>query len=169
MNEDDNLVYDIESYWVMDASLTRARQQVFQHNEFKTLYRLVDFNEEIISFNDIARIDQVIDINRKLLPREVKQLMPKLLSIINAERPITMPYKPEKLTLFIELFDETLGVLYFKDDTAEKNVVAIKRFYKLDWDPVLYFIEISPEEYARRHNAYFKKGEDNVDKGPEGN
>ncbi len=156
MTEDDKLVYDIESYWEMNLNLTQFRQQAFEHKEYKSLYRIIDFNDQTIRFNDIARIQKVIDIHSKLDENVIKEFMPKFISIINAERPITMPYKPEKLTLFVCMFDDILGVLYYKVDTEEeKNVYPIKRYYKIDRDPLLTFIEMTGEEYLKKYNKRF--------------
>ncbi len=156
MTEDARPLYDIESYWEMDDTMTRARVQAYKHKEYPSCYRLVDFANQDISFNDISRVHKVIDIHSKLDEREVRELMPKILSVINAERPITMPYKPEKLTVYICKFDGVLGILYYKVDTEEeKNVYPVRRYYKMDYDPVLTFIEMNGDEYIRKYNKKF--------------
>ena len=155
MNEDLKPCYDLYSLWEMDDYSTKSLQS-FHHKVYPNVSRVIDFNLKKVFFVDKERIaeDRIIDINRPLLDYEKKALWIKCQQVMNAEREIEMPYLPEKLTMYVELKGAGpiwyLGILYYKDDTPEKNIIPVKRYFKTD-DLLLFnsglWQEISHDEY----------------------
>ena len=78
---------------------------------------------------------------------------------MDAEKPITMPYVPEKIKVYIEDLGDILGVLYYMDSDPDKTLVPIKRYFKMEkfQKPE----EISFDEY----NALKEKIESEVEDG----
>lgn len=149
MNEDLHPLYDIESNWIYSRGEDNI--QVFEHKEYKQLLRVINFKDESIIFTDRMRVTpaRVIDINKgKLLTLKRKaELMTLIIRVIDAEKPIKMPYVPEELKVYIEDLGEYVGVLYYMDSDEKKTVIPIKRYWKHDTG--LIFKEVSQDEYVK--------------------
>lgn len=137
MNEDLKPCLDIESLWELSPDYPRTvRMQIFKHKDYKNLLRIVDFKEQVIIFRDTHRvkIQGVIDINKKLHNLRRANLANFLNRIMDAEKPISMPYVPENIKVYIEDIEkgheEILGVLYYMDSDPEKTIVPIKRYFE---------------------------------------
>ncbi len=140
LNEDLKPCLDIESEWEHwprfaddESPITRENVHVFSHKRYDALLRVIDFNTHTIHFTDRKRItvQNVIDINKKIEPIRKIMLTSFLIRIIDAEKPITMPYVPEKIKVYIEDLGDILGVLYYMDSDPEKTLVPIKRYFKM--------------------------------------
>lgn len=132
MNEDKHPLYDIESNWQYKEGSKGI--QVFEHKEYKDLLRVIDFEKQTIHFTDRKRIvpEKILDINKNLpLLRKIR-LMMLLLRVIDAEKPIKMPYIPEQLKVYVEDSGEYVAILYYMDSDEEKSLIPIKRYFKLD-------------------------------------
>lgn len=159
MNEDLKPCYDMESLWVLDTDKSNMEVKCFVHKDYPNVLRIIDYPAMRWFFIDKERVseERIIDINRPLKEHEKRPMWVICQQIINAEREIEMPYVPEKLTLYIELKEKMgpddswyLGILYYKDDSKDKNIVPIKRYFKTS-DIVLFaqgiWQEISQEEF----------------------
>ena len=64
MNEDLKPCYDIESCWKVVAEGCSSDRQVYRHSDYEDLFRIVDFRNQSITFNDTMRVPptNVIDI-----------------------------------------------------------------------------------------------------------
>lgn len=135
MNEDLKPCLDIESEWEVSSEYgTRPGIQIFQHKIHKDLLRVIDYKEQTVHFTDRHRVklSGVIDINKKIEPIRKLSIVSFLIRIIDAEKPITMPYVPEKIKVYIEDLGDILGVLYYMDSDPEKTLVPIKRYFKME-------------------------------------
>ena len=135
LNEDLKPCLDIESEWeISPIYATRPGIQVFNHKMYKDLLRIVDFKNQEIHFTDRHRVqlNGVIDINKKIENIRKAMLTSFLIRIIDAEKPITMPYTPEKIKVYIEDLGDILGVLYYMDSDPEKTLVPIKRYFEME-------------------------------------
>ncbi len=146
MNEDNHPLYDIESNWQYKEGYESI--QVFEHKEYKDLLRVIDFGKQTIHFTDRKRIipEKIIDINKALPHVRKIRLMTLLLRVIDAEKPIKMPYIPEKLKVYIEDLGKCVGILYYMDSDKEKSIIPIKRYFKSDEGNLL-FTEVSFDMY----------------------
>lgn len=136
MNEDLKPCLDIESEWEISPEYgNRPGIQIFNHKMHKDLLRIVDFKNQEIHFTDRHRVQLsgVIDINKKIEQIRKANLARFLIRIIDAEKPITMPYTPEKIKVYIEDLGDILGVLYYMDSDPEKTLVPIKRYFKMKY------------------------------------
>ena len=132
MNEDLKPLYDIESNWeIVDG--TTDRIHIYEHKEYRDLVRVIDFRNQTIHFVDRKRIvpGNVIDIDQKLPELRKVRLMTQISRVMDAEKPVKMPYIPEKLKVYIEDFGEYLGILYYMDNNPEKHLVQVKRYFKV--------------------------------------
>ena len=163
MNEDLKPLYDIESNWeIVDGT---DRIHIYEHKEYRDLVRVVDFKNETIHFVDRKRIvpGNVIDIDQKLPELRKARLMTQISRVMDAEKPIKMPYLPEKLKVYIEDLGEYFGILYYMDYKPDKHLVQVKRYFKVtDADKMgLLFKEVPFDEF-------YKYGEErHVDKNTE--
>lgn len=135
MNEDLKPCLDIESEWEISSEYgTRPGIQVFQHKMHKDLLRVIDYRNQAFFFTDKHRVklSGVIDINKKIEPIRKANLATFLNSVMAAEKPISMPYTPEKIKVYIEDLGDILGVLYYMDSDPEKTLVPIKRYFKME-------------------------------------
>lgn len=135
MNEDLKPCLDIESEWEVSSEYgTRPGIQIFQHKMHKDLLRIVDFKNQAFFFTDRHRVglNSIIDINKKIEPIRKANLAAFLNRVIDAEKPITMPYVPEKIKVYIEDLGDILGVLYYMDSDPDKTLVPIKRYFKME-------------------------------------
>lgn len=135
LNEDLKPCLDIESEWeISSVYATRPGVQVFSHKIHKDLLRIVDFKNQEIHFTDRHRVQLsgVIDINKKIEQIRKANLAAFLNRILDAEKPIAMPYIPEKIKVYIEDLGDILGVLYYMDSDPEKTLVPIKRYFKME-------------------------------------
>ena len=151
MNEDLKPLYDIESNWdIVDGT---DRIHIYEHKEYRDLVRVVDFKNETIHFVDRRRIvpGNVIDIDQKLPELRKVRLMTQISRVMDAEKPIKLPYIPEKLKVYIEDKGEYLGILYYMDFYPEKHIVEVKRYFKVtDSDNKgLSFKEVPFDEYYK--------------------
>ena len=151
MNEDLKPLYDIESCWEIVRSVDHI--DVFEHKDYRDLVRVIDFNNQTIHFVDRKRIHPVgiIDINKKLPALRKVRIMTLISRVINAEKPISLPYSPEKLKVYIEDKGKYLGILYYMDYEPEKHLVQVKRYFKVtDSDKKgLLFEEVPFDEYYK--------------------
>lgn len=134
MNEDLKPCLDIESEWEISSEYgTRPGIQIFQHKMHKDLLRIIDYKNEVVYFTDRHRVklNGIIDINKKIEPIRKAALTTFLNRVMDAEKPITMPYVPEKIKVYIEDLGDILGVLYYMDSDPDKTLVPIKRYFKL--------------------------------------
>ncbi len=145
MTEDDKLLYDIESSW---GRISSGRDMIltFVHKEYPSLFRIVDLDKETITFSDIDRIKRVRDINKILIKEDneeenKKNYLPLIVQITNEAYPISMPYKKQILTCFMEAFPgfskevDTLGILYLRDETEgieDSDMIEVKRYFKIN-------------------------------------
>lgn len=159
MNEDLKPLYDIESNWeIVDGT---DRIHIYEHKEYRDLVRVIDFKNETIHFVDRKRIrpKNVIDIDRALPELRKVRLMTQISRVMDAEKPVKMPYIPEKLKVYIEDFGEYFGILYYMDNNPEKHLVQVKRYFKVTDSNKqgLLFKEVPFEEFYRygeeRNNA----------------
>lgn len=135
MNEDLKPCLDIESEWELAPEFgSRPGVQIYQHKMHKDLFRVIDYGNKAFFFTDRHRIqlNGVIDINKKIEPIRKANLARFLIRILDAEKPITMPYVPEKIKVYIEDLGDILGVLYYMDSDPEKTIVPIKRYFKME-------------------------------------
>ncbi len=163
MNEDLKPLYDIESNWEIVNGTDHI--QVFEHKEYRDLVRVIDFRNQTIHFVDRKRIvpGNVIDIDRALPELRKVRLMTQISRVIDAEKPIKMPYIPEKLKVYIDDLGEYLGILYYMDYKPDKHLVQVKRYFKVTYvDKMgLLFKEVPFEEF------YIYGEEHHVDKNAE--
>lgn len=160
MNEDLKPCYDIPSLWE-ETDISKPDLVIHRHKDCQHLYRLADFKKHTIEFHDVLYVkpEGVIDINRKLTLKEKAEIMGLILGIMHDMKPITLPYVPEEHKVYIQHEKKAFGVLYFMDNDEEKSIVPIKRFFKINRDPVLSFEEISWSEFRE----IAEEVEDNVD------
>lgn len=135
MNEDLKPCLDIESEWELAPEFgSRPGVQIYQHKMHKDLLRVIDYGNKTFFFTDRHRVplNGVIDINKKIELIRKANLARFLTRILDAEKPITMPYVPEKIKVYIEDLGDILGVLYYMDSDPEKTLVPIKRYFKME-------------------------------------
>lgn len=136
MNEDLKPCLDIESEWEVSSEYMPKKYglMVYQHKMHRDLIRVIDYKEQTVHFTDRHRVklNGVIDINKKIEPIRKLNLATFLNRVIDAEKPITMPYTPEKIKVYIEDLGDILGVLYYMDSDPEKTLVPIKRYFKME-------------------------------------
>ena len=145
MNEDLKPCYDIESCWKRVLQSYLPGKAVWQHNDCKSLYRGIDFDNQVVFFKDFLYVkpEGIIDIYRPLTDNEKGLIKGLILDIMHKVRPISMPYVPVSYKVYVEYHEKALGVLYFMDVDEDKSIVPIKRFFEIKRDPVLNFEEIS--------------------------
>lgn len=143
MNEDLKPLYDVKSAW----ELVHAKRPtaVYKHKECDSLFRIINFNLQEVTFNDTLMVPpaNVIDIYRPLALKEKAEIMGIILKVMHEIKPITMPYIHEEYKVYVEKHKEVLGILYFKDNDEEESIVPIKRFFNMTRDPILNIEEIS--------------------------
>ena len=128
--------------------------------------------EQTITFSDVERVSRIKDIDKVLTKtddeeKNKERFQPLVNMIIDELKPISMPYAPEKLTCFIENFpgfdggfDDALGILYFREEKEDGNMIEAKRFFKINPDGVFpKYDEISREMYDDVKVKWFKKCE----------
>lgn len=162
MNEDLRPCYDIASDWEL-AEFQSPGKQISRHKDCQSLYRIVDFKEQSIKFNDTERVRPaaVIDIYKKVSLKEKAEMMGLILNVMCEEKPISLPYIHEDLKVYIEKHNTCVGLLYYKDCDAEESIVPIKRFFAIGHIPHLSFTEITWSEFYALSG---KEDEENVDK-----
>lgn len=148
MNEDLHPCYDIASDWEIVPFDTPGKQ-ICRHKDCKSLYRIIDFKEQTIKFNDTERVRPaaVIDIYKNVPLKEKAEMMGLILNVMLEEKPISLPYIHEDLKVYIEKHDNCVGLLYYKDSDAEESIVPIKRFFAIGRIPKLSFTEITWSEF----------------------
>ena len=152
MNEDLKPCLDIESEWELSPEYYPPHMQVFVHKKHKGLFRVVDFEKGSYWFTDSDRVlaGKIIDINKDIGIKRKCELMPFISKVIDAEKPIEMPYVPETIKVYIENVGNLLGILYYKSSTdPENSIVAVKRFFMITYDPMTKYTEIPFDEYNR--------------------
>lgn len=135
MCEDDGLIYDYELDWKPVISIKPSESKIYYENDkLKGLYRIIDMKNSMIKFSDINRTEKIVDVNKVLVGEsdsdELKKLyLPIINMVLDQMKPVTVPYKPERYTAFIESFpgvdherDDILGILYFWDKPKERQV-----------------------------------------------
>lgn len=154
MNEDLQPCIDIESEWELVDSRGLAPDQpikFYQNKNYESLYRIIDFAKQEVTFTDAKRINVdigILDINHALSLERKRKLLPILLKVLNEKKPITLPYVHEELKVYIEDLGEVIGFLYFMDNDEDKSLVPVKRFFKVHQAPSsIGFEEISYYNY----------------------
>lgn len=162
MNEDLKPLYDIESNWELIGG--QKGIQVFEHKEYHHLLRLINYKEQTITFTDRLRLspERIIDINKSLDFKRKAKLQLLAYRVLDAEKPVTMPYIPEKLKVYVEDLDSYVGILYFMDSDEKKTVKPIKRYFFEDVENRMMFTEVSQDEYI---NFKMKEEITNADNG----
>ena len=141
MTEDDRPIYDIELDWE-PCNSGRDKRIFFRNKKLTSLFRIIDMTNETITFSDIDRIIKITDINKVLVGEDnpdrnrhrYSSITNKVLDELVL---ITMPYKQEHYKCFIETFpgysdtDDILGILYFKEEFGDENMIKAYRFYRL--------------------------------------
>ena len=147
MSEDDKPLYDIESYW--ELIYTGKDIFVHKHKQYDQLHRVLYFDKQEVRFVDKQRVPtkNIIDINKAIPEIRKSELIPLILGTIDAAKPISMPYAPEKLKVYIEDLTEYVGILYYMDSDEDKSIVPIKRFFKFDSRSL--YQEVPFDEYQK--------------------
>lgn len=136
---------DKEEDWVREEGF-QSSDLIFHHKYYPSLYRRINLKKGEVTFTDTARInmDDIIDVEKKLNTFEKARIMKNVVAAINTVRPISMPYTPETLKVFILYEDPYLGVMAYK---IGKGVVKVNKFY--DWlgeiDRSVFFASIGEE------------------------
>lgn len=171
MNEDLKPIYDFEADWIR-CDNKNNNIIIFENKNLESLFRVINVNEQTITFSDVERVSRIKDIDKVLTKtddekKNKERFQPLVNMIIDELKPISMPYAPEKLTCFIENFpgfdggfDDTLGILYFREEKENGNMIEAKRFFKINPDGVFpKYDEISREMYDDVKVKWFKKCE----------
>jgi hypothetical protein len=141
MSEDDNLIYDFEADW-KPCNSGKDKKIFFENQKLTSLFRIIDMDKQTVTFSDVERIIKITDINKVLVkedsPKNNFMLYGPIANrVLDEIRPISMPYKKETYKCFIEAFpgymdtDDILGILYFKEEFGEENMVEVKKFYRM--------------------------------------
>ena len=189
MTEDDKLVYDYESDW-RPCNSGKDKIIIFKHDKCPSLFRIVNFHDETITYSDIERVEKITDINKVLVHEDDKEenmrrYLPIVNTVLNEVKPIILPYKKEHLNAYIEAFpgfdrnfDDTVGVLYFWNKPDEKvqtkkgvldaEMIPAKRFFRIHPIGSNYkYEEINYNTYNDVKSKWFirmEKEKENVDK-----
>ena len=134
MNEDLKPLYDIQSLWGFPPTVIKDGMiHIYKHKLYPKLYRVIDFEREVVYFNDIGRVDAttIIDINKDIGVFRKNFLVPFTLQMLNELKPIKMPYVPEKIKVYVEDLGGYVGLLYFKDTDEDESLVPIKRYFEV--------------------------------------
>ena len=164
MNEDLKPLYDIESLWEVRFNVPGVMVK-YEHKEYTALTRLVDFKNHRYLFSDFSRVEpeNIIDINKNIGMTRKAELQEMALRLINTVKPITMPYLPEKMKVYVEDLGDYVGFLYFRSDREPEDMIPVKKFFKVVRDPVINFFPVTWSEF----NSY-KEELENVDKTQQG-
>ena len=171
MNEDLKPVYDFEADWIR-CDNKNNNVIIFENKNLESLFRVINMREQTITFSDVERVSRIKDIDKVLTKtddekKNKERFQPLVNMIIDELKPISMPYAPEKLTCFIENFpgfdggfDDTLGILYFREEKENGNMIEAKRFFKINPEGVFpKYDEITREMYDDVKVKWFKKCE----------
>lgn len=171
MNEDLKPIYDFEADWIR-CDNKNNNVIIFENKNLESLFRVINMREQTITFSDVERVVRIKDIDKVLTKtdneeKNKERFQPLVNMIIDELKPISMPYAPEKLTCFIEnfpgfdgRFDDTLGILYFREEKENGNMIEAKRFFKINPEGVFpKYDEISREMYDDVKVKWFKKCE----------
>lgn len=171
MNEDLNPIYDFEADWTR-CDTKNNNIIIFENKNLESLFRVINMREQTITFSDVERVSRIKDIDKVLTKtndeeKNKERFQPLINMIIDEIKPISMPYAPEKLTCFIENFpgfdsgfDDALGILYFREEKENGNMIEAKRFFKINPEGVFpKYDEISREMYDDVKIKWFKKCE----------
>ncbi|SFU32621.1 hypothetical protein [Butyrivibrio sp. INlla21] len=187
MNEDLKPIYDFEKDWECVNPPKRGGKKqsviIFNNKVHKSLYRIVDIANQTITFSDVARVQAIKDIDKILTKSDdedenKKRFLSLANMILDGIKPISMPYVPEHLTCFIENFPgfdknypDTVGILYFREEKEDGNMLQAKKFFKIN--PVgassARFEEISLETYNQVKSDFCERCEKDESKKKEGN
>lgn len=146
VHEYDMILEDKEEDWVLEEGF-KSSDIIFHHKYYPSLYRRINLRKEEVTFTDTARIsmDNIIDVEKKLNIFDKARIMKKVVAAINTVRPISMPYTPETLKVYVLYEDPYLGVMAYK---TGKGVVKVNKFY--DWlgeiDRSVFFKNIGEEK-----------------------
>ena len=171
MNEDLKPIYDFEADWIR-CDNKNNNVIIFENKNLESLFRVINMREQTITFSDVERVSRIKDIDKVLTKtddekKNKERFQPLVNMIIDELKPISMPYAPEKLTCFIENFpgfdggfDDTLGILYFREEKENGNMIEAKRFFKINPEGVFpKYDEITREMYDDVKVKWFKKCE----------
>jgi hypothetical protein len=153
-----DILEDFEAKWKCIGGADG--RNVYEHTDYEHLLRVIDIPGKTVHFTDRLRVipKNIIDINRALPDLRKIRITPHILRVIDAEKPITMPYTPEKLKVYVEDLTKYLGILYFMDEN--KDLTRITRFFKAS--DGLNYVEVSFDEYSK-----YKEEMENVDSNTE--
>lgn len=176
MNEDLKPIYDFEADW-KPCNSGKDKVLIFENAKLSSLFRVIDMKEQTINFSDIDRVKAIKNIDKILTKSDDeeenrKRFLSLANRIIDEVKPIEMPYAPEKLTCFIENFPgfdknypDTVGILYFREEKEDGNMIQAKRFFKIN--PVgasaARFEEIDLETYNKVKVDYYGRCKDGMD------
>lgn len=143
-------IEDIEENWEVDNEYSQAGAIIFKNKILPTLYRKIDVMNQTVTFTDTMRVrpERIIDINRKLSILEKATVIPQIMAVINAVRPIEFPYTPERLTIYVEVMGPYLAIYDYRLPPA--TVV-----------PIHLFLEKKDGEYTEIPMWEFTEGVDN--------
>lgn len=171
MNEDLKPIYDFEADW-MPCNHGNDKVLIYENKRLDSLFRAINLKDQTVTFSDVERVSRIKDIDKVLTKtddeeKNKERFQPIINMIIDEIKPIKMPYAPEKLTCFIENFpgfdggfDDTLGILYFREEKENGNMIEAKRFFKINPEGVFpKYDEISREMYDDVKVKWFKKCE----------
>ena len=171
MNEDLKPIYDFEADW-MPCNHGNDKVLIYENKNLESLFRVINMKEQFVTFSDVERVSRIKDIDKVLTKTDDeeknKERFQSLINMVIDEiKPISMPYAPEKLTCFIENFpgfdggfDDTLGILYFREEKENGNMIEAKRFFKINPDGVFpKYDEITREMYDDVKIKWYKKCE----------
>ena len=173
--EDDGIIYDYELDW-KPCNSGNVKRIYFENAKRGSLFRVINFNDQTVTFSDVERVEKITDINKVLVkednPEENKNKFQSLVNrIVDEIKPITMPYRPDRLICYIEAFpgfdenyEDTVGILYFRD-LIEDEMISCKRFFRIH--PIgsnVRYEEINFNIYNDVKGKWMKRCEDNVDK-----
>ena len=141
MNDETQRIYDFESDW-KPCNHGGDKRLYFVNEKRPSLFRIIDMEKQSIRFSDIDRIGKIVDINKVLVGESDSEKLKKLYwaqcnAVLDDIEPITMPYDVGQLTCYIEAFpgyekyDDILGVLYFKENYGDENMIKAQRFFRI--------------------------------------
>lgn len=171
---EDGKIFDYESDW-HPCQNGDDKLLYYVNDSLSTLFRIIDVKKRLYTFSDIGRVKRIRDINRILTKDDDEESNKNLYQsivnrILDEIYPIEMPYIPQILTCFIEVFKDfssgcdVLGILYFRDETngiEDSEMIECKHFYRIHQAIMLgkpVYEEIEESVYVKLKEK-FNKGE----------
>ena len=171
-------IYDYENDWQPCNNGNNDKVYVSVNRNYSSLFRIINFSDESYSFSDIERVKRIRDINKVLTKEDNEEENKKnYLSIVNSVLdnvyPITIPYKPQTITAFIEVFPgftsevDTLGILYFRDETLgleDAEMIEAKTYFRIHPKVNINHVyeELDQDTYNAVKEKWIKKEEEKL-------